>query len=59
MVGRYGIVMFCIREFCECLCGRGWGLTMCRLGEVARDEGEMGRCWEEIWGVLKKEGAVE
>jgi hypothetical protein len=30
-----------------------------RLGELARDEVEMKRCWEEIWGVLVKERVVE
>jgi len=34
-------------------------LTIDRIGDLAKDEVEMKKCWEEIWGVLEKEGKVE
>jgi hypothetical protein len=36
-----------------------WWLTDCRMGEIARDEVEMKKCWKDVWEVLRKEGQVK
>jgi hypothetical protein len=29
------------------------------MGEIAQDEKEMKKCWEDVWEVLRKKGQVE